>query len=153
MSVFVPERRPMRASQRREPLDIQQAQDRLRRLLDETFGGMLPVDGQELWTPPVDIEEQDDAYVVEAEVPGVKKNDVQIEYAGNELTISGEIKEQERKGVLRRQTRRTGAFQYRVVLPEEVDGEHIEANLHDGVLTIRAPKAQKAERRKIEIKG
>jgi HSP20 family protein len=143
----------MRAPQRREPLDIQQAQDRLRRLLDETFGGMLPVDGQELWTPPVDIEEQDDAYVLEAEVPGVTKNDVQIEYAGNELTISGEIKEQERKGVLRRQTRRTGAFQYRVVLPEEVDAEHIEANLHGGVLTIRAPKAQKAERRKIEIKG
>jgi HSP20 family protein len=153
MSVFVPERRSTRAPQRREPLDMNQTQDRFRRLLDETFGGLLPVDGQDLWAPPVDIEEQDDAYVVEAEVPGVKKGDVQIEYAGRELTISGEIKEQERKGVLRRQTRRTGSFQYRVVLPEEVDAEHIEANLHDGVLTIRAPKAQKAERRKIEIKG
>jgi HSP20 family protein len=144
----------MRARERRsEQLDVQQAQDRLRRLLDETFGGMLPADAQELWAPPVDIEEQDDAYVLQAEVPGVKKDDMQIEYAGSELTISGEIKEQERKGVLRRQTRRTGSFQYQVVLPEEIDAEHIEAKLHDGVLTIRAPKAQRAERRKIEIKA
>jgi HSP20 family protein len=125
----------------------------MQRLLDQTFGGMIGATEGDLWTPFVDIEEQDDAYVLEAEVPGVRKDDVSIEYAGNELTISGEIVERERKGVLRRKTRRTGGFLYRVVLPEPVDSTGMEAKLENGVLTIRAPKLQKAERRKIQIKS
>jgi HSP20 family protein len=83
----------------------------------------------------------------------VKKDDVSIEYADGELTISGELKERERKGVLRRKTRRTGAFVYRVMLPGDVDADGIDARLENGVLYVRVPKAQKAERRKIEIKS
>jgi HSP20 family protein len=100
----------------------------------------------------VDIEEQDDAYLVEAELPGVKREDVDVEVGGHELTISGELKESERKGVVRKRTRRTGQFNYRVALPESVDADKVEAKLNDGVLTIRIPKIEKAMRRKVEIK-
>jgi len=122
-------------------------------MLEQTFGiggaqapGELPV-----WIPSVDIEEEDDAYVVEAELPGVKREDVNIEIVGNELSITGEIKERERKGVLRRQTRRVGRFAYRVTLPEHVDAENVNAKLEHGVLTVRVPKAERAQRRKIEV--
>jgi HSP20 family protein len=125
----------------------------MRRLLEQSFGG-LPVLLRDAaaWSPPVDIEEEDDAFVIEAEVPGVKKNDVNIDLVGRELTISGEIKERERKGVLRRKTRRVGQFEYRVILPDEVDGDRVEAKLKDGVLSLRVPKAERAQRRRIEIK-
>ena len=101
----------------------------------------------------MDIEETDDAYVLEAELPGVKREDVEIEHAGNELTIKGEIVERERPGVVRRRTRRTGRYEYRVALPDQVDGDKVDANLKEGVLTVRVPKAQKAQRRRIEVKS
>jgi HSP20 family protein len=72
---------------------------------------------------------------------------------GNELTISGEIKERERTGILRRRARRVGNFFYRVVLPENVDAETMDADLHDGVLTVRIPKSQRAQRRRIEAQS
>ena len=94
-----------------------------------------------------------DTYVLEAELPGVKREDVNIEVVGNELAITGEIKERERKGALRKRTRRTGQFKYRVRLPEQVDSTKIDAKLDQGVLTVRVPKAERAQRRKIEIKS
>jgi HSP20 family protein len=157
MSQLLPERRSGTGSERWEPLsDLEQATQRMRRMLDQTFGGfgwppsLLAEAG---WSPLVDIEEQDDAYVVEAELPGVKRENVNIELAGNELTITGEIKERERKGAVRRKTRRTGRFEYRVMLPDHVDAGKVEANLDQGVLTVRIPKAERAQRRKIEIKS
>ena len=69
------------------------------------------------WTPLVDIEETDDAWLVEAELPGVKQEDIDVEVSDSEVAISGELKERERKGILRRRTRRTGQFDYRVTLP------------------------------------
>ena len=103
------------------------------------------------WTPPVDIEETDDAFVVEAELPGVKRDDVSVELNDNELTIRGEAKERERVGILRRQTRRTGEFLYRVRLPGDVDEDKVEATLRDGVLELRIGKAVPAQARRIEI--
>jgi HSP20 family protein len=105
------------------------------------------------WAPLVDIEETEDAYVIEADAPGVRRDDVDIELVGNELTISGEIKERERTGILRRRTRRSGQFEFRVVLPADVHGGKADANLKDGVLTVRVPKAERAQRRKIEVES
>jgi HSP20 family protein len=125
-------------------------------MLDQTLGNFgLPAFLTESvgWTPPVDIEEQDNAYVIEAELPGVQKDDVNIELVANELLITGEIKEREREGILRKRTRRIGRFEYRVRLPEQVDGDNIEAKLKDGVLTVRVPKAQQSERRRIQVKS
>jgi HSP20 family protein len=69
----------------------------------------------------------------------------------NQLTIHGELKERERKGILRRQTRRTGQFDYRVLLPAEVDADNIEADLQEGVLRVEAHKVERAKPRRIEI--
>jgi HSP20 family protein len=125
-------------------------------MLDQTFGSFgIPARLTDVggWTPLVDIEETDDAYHVEAELPGVRQKDVNIELVGNELTITGEIKERPRKGVLRRQTRRTGRFDYRVSLPDHVDPEKIDAKLAEGVLTVRVPKSETAQRRRIEVRA
>jgi HSP20 family protein len=131
--------------------ELGQLNERMRRMLEQTFGGVL--DEPAGWIPAVDIEELEDAYVVEAEVPGVKREDVNIEVSGNELTISGEIKVREREGIIRRRTRRVGEFEFRVVLPNEVKPEGVDAKLNDGVLTVRIPKAERAQRRRIEVKS
>ena len=110
-------------------------------------------DGGATWVPMADIEETDDAWVIEAEVPGVDRKDVNVEMHDSELTISGEIKEKERKGKLRRRTRRVGQFEYRVTLPGRTDPDNIEANLHDGVLKVRVPKSETARPRRVEVKS
>jgi HSP20 family protein len=158
MSQLLPERRRPGAPERWEPFqEFEQVTERMRRMLEETFGGFgrWPSLLQETagWSPPVDIEEQDDAYVVEAELPGVRRENIDIELVGNELAITGELKEKERTGVVRRRTRRTGHFDYRVTLPEQVDAEQIDASLDEGVLTVRVPKSERAQRRKVAIKG
>jgi HSP20 family protein len=139
--------------QRWEPFrELEQLQEHMDRLMQ---GVWSPAGGGNggAWMPVTDIEETDDAWVIEAELPGVDRKDVNVEMRDSELIISGEIKEKERKGVLRRQTRKTGEFEYRVTLPGDSDAEHIEANLHDGVMRVRVPKTEQAKPRRIEVKA
>jgi HSP20 family protein len=155
MSQTLPERRAATTPERWEPMsEIEQMTERMRRMLEQTFGGFgwaSPLTERAGWSPPVDLEETDDGYVVEADLPGVKREDVNVELVGNELMISGEAKEPERKGTLRRQTRRTGRFSYRVDLPGHVDPDKVQATLADGVLKVHVPKSERAQRRRIEI--
>jgi HSP20 family protein len=135
---------------------LEQIPERMRRMLEQTlgsFGTPALLSEAAAWTPFVDIEEEDDAYVIEAELPGVKRDDINIELVGNELSVTGEIKERERQGVVRRRTRRVGRFDYRVALPNQVDPKKIEAKLSEGVLTVRVPKSERAQRQRIEVKG
>ena len=155
MSQLLPERRSRLVPDRWEPLsDLEQITERMRRMLEQTLGGpgwsSAETGG---WSPFADIEETDDGYVVVVDLPGVRRDDVEIELVGNELSISGEVKEHEHKGVLRHQTRRTGRFAYRVGLPDHVNAEKVEAKLADGVLTVRVPKSERAQRRKVEVKA
>lgn len=129
--------------------ELDDLHERMSRLMESTFGETR--NGLTSWVPAVDIEETDEAFLVEAELPGVKRDDVTVELRDNELTIHGEIKERERTGVLRRQTRRTGQFDYRVVLPGDVDADNVEANLQEGILRVTVRKAEQAKRRRIEI--
>ncbi|HEX2506488.1 MAG TPA: Hsp20/alpha crystallin family protein [Gaiellaceae bacterium] len=136
--------------------EMETLMDELRRMLDQTFAGLTgwpAVRYADTWAPPVDVEETEDAYIVEAEVPGVQKEDVNVELIGNELTISGEVKEKKRTGVVRRSTRRSGRFAYWVTLPEPVNADNIDAQLRDGILTVTVPKAERAERRVVELKA
>jgi HSP20 family protein len=151
MSQLLPERSRTGSEGPGSLSELGQLNERMRRMLEQTFGGML--DEPAGWVPAVDIEELEDVYVVEAEVPGVKREDVNIEVSGNELTISGEIKVREREGIIRRRTRRVGQFEFRVLLPNEVNAEGIDAKLNDGVLSVRIPKAERAQRRRIEVKS
>ena len=152
----LPARRPSQSAalaDRWDPArELGDLHQQMERIMGEILTGAVPGDGA-IWAPPVDIEETDDAWVVEAELPGAKQEDVNVEVRENELVVTGEIKEKERKGALRRRTRRTGRFEYRVRLPEQVDASKIEASLDQGVLTVHVPKSERAQRQKIEIKS
>jgi HSP20 family protein len=106
-----------------------------------------------VWVPAFDIEETEDSYIMEMDLPGVKPEDVNIELRdSNELRITGNYHERERTGTMRRQGRRGGDFEYDVILPGDVNAEQIDATLEDGVLTVRVGKAQPQARR-IPVKG
>ena len=102
--------------------------------------------------PKADVEETNDAYLVEIELPGVDKSDIDISLSGRRLTVTGERREKERVGVLRRRTRSVGRFRYEVVLPGGIDESGVTAKLEDGVLTVRVPKAASERPRRIEVK-
>ena len=126
--------------------------DLLQQQLDELMQSVLAADGAEgVWVPDVDIEETDDAWIIEAEVPGVNKRDLNVEVRNNEIVITGEIKERERKGIIRRRTRKVGEFEFRALLPSEADADSIDADVEDGLLTVRVPKQQREESRRIEV--
>ena len=139
--------RPVR---RFEPFrEFDQLQAQMGELLESALAG-APGEGAP-WVPAVDIEETDDAWIVEAELPGVDKKDVDIQLNDSELVVRGEIKERERTGILRRRTRRVGEFEFRVTLPGQTDAEQIDAKLDGGVLAIRIPKPQETQPRHIDI--
>jgi HSP20 family protein len=136
--------------QRWDPLrDLEGLQEQLAQLMRRTTADG---DGGAPFVPLVDIEETEDAWIVEAELPGVKPEDVNVEVRGSELAISGEIKEREREGILRRRTRRTGEFDYHITLPGDADAENIDASLQDGVLSVRIPKPEQQRPRRIDVK-
>jgi HSP20 family protein len=139
-----------RPVQRWEPFqELEGLQEQLSQLLQRTGpdGGSVP------FVPLVDIEETEDSWIVEAELPGVKTEDVNVELRGSELAISGEIKERERDGILRRRTRKTGEFDYHITLPGDADPDQIEAKLHDGILTVRIAKPEQERPRRIDVKA
>jgi len=103
------------------------------------------------FTPLADVEEVPDAYVVDIELPGIKKEDLDISIAGRRLTVTGERKERERVGILRRRERVVGRFHYEVTLPGDVDESGIGAHLDEGVLKVRVPKPERDRPRKIEV--
>lgn len=126
--------------------EFEQMTRRLAGLFDEVWGSGSGWHSNGLWNtdhfrPAADLEETDDAYVVEVELPGVDKGDVDIELVGRRLAVSGERKERQRTGILRRRTRTAGRFFYEVVLPGDTDENGVSARLADGVLTITVPKA------------
>lgn len=135
-----------------EPLtsEIDDLYERMSHLL-ESAGAMPTLGAGPHWAPLADMHETDDAYIIEAELPGVKRDDIDVEASERELCITGEYKEREREGVLRRTTRRTGRFEYRSLLPADVKAEEVKATLTDGVLTVTVPKAQAAKPRHIDI--
>jgi HSP20 family protein len=130
------------------PLAVEQ-RDPFRELMEGMFASSLG-SGQ-IYVPKFDIEETEDAWIVEADIPGVRRKDINVEVRDGELLVSGEIKERERKGILRHRTRHTGEFEIRVALPGDVDTEAVDASVDHGVLTVTIPKPERAKPRKIEV--
>ena len=115
--------------------------------------GAMPWSNGHSWTPALDIAERDDAIVVQAEVPGLKPDEIDISVQGNVLTISGE-KRQEQKDEQDNYyhvERRHGYFRRNITLPADVDSEKVEATCHDGVLHVSLPKSEQAKPKRIEI--
>jgi HSP20 family protein len=100
--------------------------------------------------PLADVEESE-AYVVDIELPGVRRDDVAIEIANGQLSVTAERRERQRVGLLRRTTRTTGRFRLQITLPQEVDADAVTASLDHGMLTVTVPKAARARRRRIPI--
>lgn len=103
------------------------------------------------WTPTADIIETDNAYLLEIELPGVRREDADVSLNGNELVVTGELKERKREGLFRRRTRRVGEFEFRVTLPGALRNSEAEASLAYGVLKIYVPKAESTASNKITV--
>lgn len=99
--------------------------------------------------PPTNISENDDAYTVEARVPGLATADISLELEGRVLTIRGENKRVE--AVYNREERATGKFARSFTFKHPLKADTIDANVKDGILTIQLPKAEESKPRKIAI--
>ena len=106
------------------------------------------------WMPPVDIEESDREYLIKAELPGMKKEEVKLKVEGGTLSISGErtAEKEEKDKTYHRVERSYGAFSRSFTLPEGALAEKISAEFKDGVLMVHLPKDEKAKPRAIEVK-
>ena len=106
------------------------------------------------WLPPVDIEENDREYILKAELPGIKKEEVKLTVEGGTLSISGERKaeKEEKDKKYHRMERSCGAFQRSFTLPEGALAEKISAEFKDGVLLVHLPKDETAKPQAIEVK-
>jgi HSP20 family protein len=129
--------------------------DRMGQLMNFAFGLTPAVLADMPWVPLADLSETDDAYVIKAELPGVNKDQVNIQLQDRELVINGEIPEPQNGDGSRQHhsSRRTGRFELRTYLPGEVNADAVTAQLSDGILTVTVPKAEAAKPRKIEITG
>lgn len=115
--------------------------------MEKLFENFVPpaqtAQAERVFSPAYEITEGESHYLVNADLPGVKKEDIKIEINENVLTISGE----------RKRENKTASFKRSFSMPNTVDFEKIEANHEDGVLSIYIPKAAVAKARTIEIQS
>jgi HSP20 family protein len=131
--------------------------EELREQFNRVFNQVQEKNEKELaFTPVVNTREADDAYYIEVELPGVKKEDINIDVDDNTLTISGErkIKDEHKDDNFYKVESVYGKFERSFSLPEDADTDKIEASSKNGVLEIKIPKVVKVEQapKKIEIK-
>ena len=132
-------------------LEIDRIQQRLNRLFldplkaESTFGNFMP---------PVDIEETDTEFLVKADLPDVKKDEVKVQVENGVLTIEGERRNvKEEKGRrFHKVEREYGRFIRRFTMPTEIDPEKVRAEFKDGVLNVTVPKAATAKPKSIEVR-
>ena len=106
------------------------------------------------WLPLVDITEDDQAYLIKAELPEVKKADVKVTVENGVLNISGERKfeKDEQNKRYHRIERSYGSFTRSFAVPDDADDSSVSAEFKDGVLTVRLAKSEKARPKSIEVK-
>jgi HSP20 family protein len=119
-------------------------QDELDRLFESPLTG---------WAPALDVKEDKDNFIIRAELPGLKREDIEVSLQDGALVISGERKEEKvEEGVeVHRQERYYGKFQRALTLPEPVSSNKVKADYKDGVLTVTLPKAEEAKPKKIDV--
>ncbi len=133
----------------------------LRRTMDRLFEDWSeqPVlwerEGADVWRLAVDVVENEDNFIVQASVPGIKPEDLDISLSDNVLTIKGEFKAQEEKEGEKYhiRERRFGRFMRSLSLPVPVNADKIDAVYENGVLTLTLPKAEEVKPKKIAIKA
>jgi HSP20 family protein len=132
-------------------------QSEINRLFDSPWWGDTKQGSQGFyggWTPAVDLYEDRDTFTVKAELPGMKREEIDISIHVGSLTISGERKfeKKEGEGESSRRERYFGRFQRTLALNKPVDAGKASASYKDGVLTVTLPKAEEAKPKQIEVK-
>jgi len=135
----------------RDPFE--QLQRELDRMIGAAFGDVRGVTTGVY--PPVNVFDGGDAYVVKAELPGVDASQIELEVQEDTLTLRGErvFSEPRSDAAFHRRERKEGQFRRVLHLPGQVAGSDIKADLRDGVLTVRLPKAEEARPRKVAIQA
>jgi HSP20 family protein len=136
-------------------LPVVQLRGEMDRLFDDFFGPGSALQrsmGPARVFPALNVWQDGDNLLAEAELPGLKSEDVEISVVGSELTIHGRRSESDEQGVsYHRRERGVGEFTRTVRLPAEVDADKVQASLRDGVLRLTLPKAEAAKPRKIQV--
>jgi len=106
-----------------------------------------------IWSPSLDVVEDNNNIILKADLPGVKQSDIDISVTGNFLTIKGERKHEEgaKEKKMHRVERFYGSFQRSLSLPDYADTSKIEATYKDGILEVVIPKTEKAKPRQIKV--
>lgn len=136
--------------------ELSRIRSEINRFFEDPFAMTLPTTTLfEGWEPSVDVYEDKDKLTVKAELPGMKKEEIDVSLVGNTLTISGERKhEEERKeGEMYRAERYFGRFQRSIPLSTAADPSKIEASYKDGVLTVTCPKSEEFKAKQIPVKA
>lgn len=134
--------------------------DEMRHSMDRFFGDYRPFRrgwrvGREIGYFPLDVSETDDAYEVEATLPGLKPEDIEVQVHGDTVTIKGEAKEEaEEKGKSwLRCERRHGVFARSFTLPTDIDSDKASADFENGLLKLRLPKSEASRPKMIKVGG
>ncbi len=136
--------------------DLVSLQERMNRLFEQTLDrsrGEREVMVAGTWAPAVDIYETPESIVLQAELPGLGKDDIDIQVRDNVLTLKGERRSEKevKEGNYLRVERAYGGFQRAFTLPAAVQADKIRAVFKDGVLDVSIPKAEEAEPKQIKI--
>ncbi|HZN54113.1 MAG TPA: Hsp20/alpha crystallin family protein [Candidatus Polarisedimenticolaceae bacterium] len=128
--------------------------NRLNRTLGDSFSDRAE-DAFGAWVPPVDIFEKQDHLVIRAEIPGAKREDLDVRVENGVLTLHGERKREAdvEEGNTHRIERSYGSFTRSFTLPTTVDASKIAATYKDGILEVSVPKAETAKPKRVEIRA
>jgi len=143
---------------RRDPIREMLSWNRsMERMLDQFYGGGGLSFGHQLdLHMPLDVIENDDEFVVKADIAGISPENIEITYTNNNLTIQGEVnderEETEEEGRYHLRERRYGTFSRTISMPGTVDVENIEAESQNGVLMLHLPKKEEVKPKRIEAK-
>jgi HSP20 family protein len=132
---------------------LQQFNNEINRLFSRSFDD-YPALANSGWVPAVDVQETEDAYRIEADVPGIKADDIEVTLEKGVLTLRGERKAEhdaEQQGT-RHVERSYGAFVRRFSLPDTADADNIDAEVNNGVLRLTIKKKAESKPRRIEVK-
>jgi HSP20 family protein len=130
--------------------EVDSLQSEVNRVFDAFFGNGAP---RRRWVPAMDLVETDDNLVLRADLPGLSRDDVEIEIKDGVLTVSGERKaeHEEKSEGFYRVERTFGRFSRSLSLPEGIDADRVVADFEDGVLEVRIPKPEARKPHRVEI--
>jgi len=133
--------------------DMLSLREAMNQLMEESFVRPTTAQGAKNFVPALDLSETAEGYLVEAALPGLKPEDVEVTVENNVLTIKGETRQEvdDKQRNFHRVERRFGSFQRTIGLPTTVKADQIHASLTNGVLRLEIPKADEVKPRKISV--